>query len=573
MPDFTRISADRSGEQQRSEPRPEWDEEHRRRIAEPDRSRWSPVVAKRLEQTYEEVADGKSRHEAARSATQMLARYEDEGEVGASAAIEELHVEFVKAKTVIEPRYDLRTVEGDWKRMLDGARENVAATEFDGHRPPKPADLVGEKTERPSWVLPEEFWRRPVLAHVRQAAQARRRAPAAVLGSVLARVAMSVPYTVELPAIVGAPSPLCFFCLLLSPPGGGKSSSNAIAAALLPVEESPLGSGEGLAELLFERVEEADEGGKKKRSQRKQTKHNAFVYIDETRMLGEVSQRSGSTILGTICEIWSGVTAGQSNASEERNRPLPPMSYVYGIVGALQDEYAGAMLANTGAGVPQRFVWLRAVDPTIPEEKPKWPGKLAWKPRPTSEFDSYVDELSGAFRYQLKVASSVEAEIDKTDLAKARGKLQRDALQSHRELLRLRVAALLALLEQRGTVTEEDWRLAKMIMDVNDAVVAGVQKTLAQVQRSKETAAAHRRARQEVEAGEQKVVEYAKKLAAEVRERKATTRRELQQWARRWRDIFDEVFDYACVQGWIDFELAEGQGDDKKIVRPGKVRP
>ena len=183
MPDFTRISADRSGEQQRSEPRPEWDEEHRRRIAEPDRSRWSPVVAKRLEQTYEEVADGKSRHEAARSATQMLARYEDEGEVGASAAIEELHVEFVKAKTVIEPRYDLRTVEGDWKRMLDGARENVAATEFDGHRPPKPADLVGEKTERPSWVLPEEFWRRPVLAHVRQAAQACRRAPAAVLGA------------------------------------------------------------------------------------------------------------------------------------------------------------------------------------------------------------------------------------------------------------------------------------------------------------------------------------------------------------------------------------------------------
>ena len=84
---------------------------------------------------------------------------------------------------------------------------------------------------------------------------------------------------------------------------------------------------------------------------------------------------------------------------------------------------------------------------------------------------------SGAFRYQLKVASSVEAEIDKTDLAKARGKLQRDALQSHRGPLRLRVAALLALLEQRGTVTEEDWRLAKMIMDVNDAVVAGVQKT------------------------------------------------------------------------------------------------
>ena len=53
-----------------------------------------------------------------------------------------------------------------------------------------------------------------------------------------------------------------------------------------------------------------------------------------------------------------------------------------------------------------------------------------------------------------------------------------DSLDAHADLLRLKVAALLALLDGRQDVTVEDWALAEMAVDVSTAVRTDVISTV-----------------------------------------------------------------------------------------------
>ena len=71
---------------------------------------------------------------------------------------------------------------------------------------------------------------------------------------------------------------------MLAPPGSGKGDAVTIGAELLPVDEHvadqlPIGSGEGLAEVLFDFVTEEDNGRPNK--VKRQVRYNAFVNIDE----------------------------------------------------------------------------------------------------------------------------------------------------------------------------------------------------------------------------------------------------------------------------------------------------
>ena len=86
-------------------------------------------------------------------------------------------------------------------------------------QPTHPTQPAQEAQPTP-FNLPAEFWdARPALAHVRAAAWSRNRSPDAVLGSVLARVALLVPPSVRLPAIVGAIATVDVIVALVAPSG------------------------------------------------------------------------------------------------------------------------------------------------------------------------------------------------------------------------------------------------------------------------------------------------------------------------------------------------------------------
>ena len=267
--------------------------------------------------------------------------------------------------------------------------------------------------------LPEDFWdAREVLGTIRQSAHARQRSGDAVLHAVLARVAAAVSHTIKIPPIVASEAPLCFFTVLLAPPGVGKSSAQRIADELLPArDEFGLGSGEGIVEALFDWVKEPDEKGKMVNVKR-QVRYNALISIDEGDALSALGGRSGSTLLSTLRTLWTGGLLGQTNASQDRRRIVPAGQYTYGVVMGLQLPKAGPLLADTDAGTPQRFCWVMATDPAIPETRPPWP-RFVWSSPSLALLERHRDSDHFA-RHYMDVAPSIESEIREIDIEQAR---------------------------------------------------------------------------------------------------------------------------------------------------------
>jgi hypothetical protein len=68
----------------------------------------------------------------------------------------------------------------------------------------------------------------------------------------------------------------------------------------------------------------------------------------------------------------------------------------------------------------------------------------------------------------IDVCKEARDEVDSARLAALRGESDRDSLDGHALLTRLKVAAALALLERRLDVSKEDWDLAAEVMAVSD---------------------------------------------------------------------------------------------------------
>ena len=415
--------------------------------------------------------------------------------------------------------------------------------------------------------LPDDFWEsRQRLGYIRQAAHSRQRSADAVLHAVLARIAASIPYTIRLPAVVGSPAPLCYFTVILGAPGVGKGNANSIAAELVPTASVPLGTGEGIVEILFEFVEEVDDQGKTIKVKR-QVHHNALIYADEGEILAALGGRNGATLLQTLRSIWSGNLLGNTNASQERRRIVPAGEYAYGVIVGLQDIKAGPLLDDAGAGTPQRFAWCRAMDPSVPDELPGWPGELCWRPPQV-----------GMVKTWLEVAPAVTADIRARDLARTRGEVRVDELQAHSDLMRLKMAGLLAIFDDRLDIGAEDWALAAMLKDTSDATMAYAGEVVAREAQDRERQTSARLARRHVEATAQSegwwTIETAKRIAAKVRQQPGILVTEVRRTiSAKWRPYFDDGLDHAKADGWV-IERSEPShtGSNKRMLFPGEKR-
>ena len=345
------------------------------------------------------------------------------------------------------------------------------------HAPPAPEldDLIGPslralpppaEPERPKLNLPDDFWQaRPELAHIRQAAHARMRSADAVFAVVLARLAALTAPFVQLPRPVGSSGTLDFLVALIGSSGSGKSSAGRTAEELIDIDDDgvrvvPLGSGEGLIEAFFDWETITDTDGKKKR-EKQQKKRAVLAMLDEGQALAEMGGRKGSTLLTTIRSAWSGDLLGQANASDERKRELKPGKYRFAMVAGFQLEHATGLLDDAAGGTPQRFVFLAAQDPAIPRRPGPWPGELPWRARARQAGPLGLDD-------------AVADEIAERSWLRSTGQVQIDPLDSHRDLVRLKVASLLAILGDRDDVDPEDWRLAGIVTDTSDAVRASI---------------------------------------------------------------------------------------------------
>jgi len=312
--------------------------------------------------------------------------------------------------------------------------------------------------------LPDEFWtKRRWLSHIRDAAHNRQASADAILGAVIARYAAMVPPMYRIPPIVMTASTFDHISVLVAESAGGKSGAMAIARELLPgqqerkdlVWEWPVSSGEGLVSAFFEMVQEEDSSGKKVMKNKK-TKTAVHFSVDEALGLVNQSQRQGTTIGSVLCTAWSGGDPGQGNASADRQRVgMVPGSYRMAGVAAIQLSLGHKLLEDTFVqqGLSGRLVFFAAEDVNLPHwtVRPDWPGPLNLPIHPTMpvtiEYERSIHDEILEQNHQKMSKKAVVAPID-----------------GHLNLVKLKMAGIFALMDDRTAVTADDWDLAGLAL-------------------------------------------------------------------------------------------------------------
>jgi len=341
--------------------------------------------------------------------------------------------------------------------------------------------------------LPTEFWEsRPTLKQIRDAAHSAYVSADVVLGCVLARIAARTHWSIRIPNIgTRAPGSLNIFIAPVGESGTSKSSAYQIADVLIRATATerillgaPLGSGEGIIEAFLTANTTTDPETRRKTTTKTQTRDGVLFHLDEGAAFEQLGDRKGTTLKPTLRQAWNGETLGQTNASQETRRCLPAHHYRMCLVMSFQPAYTEHLLSESDAGTPQRFIWLSATDPNIPDKnKTNKITPLDWKPPQTYGIrDGYTTQI-------LKIDASIITELEARSLAKARGGLITVAMDSHRDLQHMKTAALLAILDNRLNITRDDWDLANMLLETSRAVWESCQAHITAKHRAKNNAA------------------------------------------------------------------------------------
>ena len=312
---------------------------------------------------------------------------------------------------------------------------------------------------------------RPILQHIRQAAHSRWRCRRRGARMRRPRVSWRRPACCwNLLPVVGDHSSVSVFVALIGASGVGKSTARGLAAELMPydgddVASIVVGSGEGLVEAYFDMVTEVVDG--KTVHRKSQTCTGVIAVLDEGQALADLGSRKGSTLLPVLRTMWSGGDTGAANASAETKRHLagavvqplrPHRRLPAGQDGRTARRHRGRHAAAIHLPVRAGPVAARRVADVAA-------GPSTTSPRPPS---------TGGLGRSMSIEAAIAVEWQQQRTALTRGELTVDALDSHAGLARLKIAAGLALLNDRTHVGLDDWALAQVVMTTSSAVRSSV---------------------------------------------------------------------------------------------------
>lgn len=340
-----------------------------------------------------------------------------------------------------------------------------------------PAAAPEDAEERTSGHLPAEFYAaRPVFQHIKQAAHSQGRPADVLFYSTLARLSGMISPNIKAVTGIAGRASLNVFAAAVGSSGSGKSTGQSGARELIPPVDPefrdglPVGTGEGIAEMFMGTVDEPTgeihqrgpyKGDPVTRKVRKQVRHNGYIYVDEGETMATLAMRSGSVLAETLRRAAVGEALGQTNASEERTRYIAPGSYSLGLFVGFQPSTAVPLLNDASTGTPQRFFWCWALDPSIPNKPSAWPGPIVTHP----------GQIQTADPIDVTFPERIKDMLWEEKTARGRGELEVPELDGHAGLLKVKAAALFALLDGgRTAVTEEDWSLAEMLWESSCAV-------------------------------------------------------------------------------------------------------
>ncbi len=313
--------------------------------------------------------------------------------------------------------------------------------------------------------LESDFWKRQSLKIIHTAALSRGTSPWAVLGISAARALALVPPTVTLPPVIGGRGSLNWYCATVSISGGGKGAANAVATLLVPGEvyERNPGSGEGAAKAYILTPAKKDEPPTFRES--------VLFNASEVDTIGALKDRSGSTLMATLRQGFSGETLGFAYSDAAKSQHIRKHTYRMTMVIAVQPACAGPLLNDEAGGTPQRLMWFPAIDARVSENPPYWDGQ-ALKTPPRSTW---------RYAMEVKIPDEARTMIIAENVKRHRG--DGNALDGHAMFCREKFAFALALLDNRCEITSEDWRLSGIAGDVSAYIRGQVADILAAGQR------------------------------------------------------------------------------------------
>ncbi|BDT84600.1 hypothetical protein [Nocardia cyriacigeorgica] len=335
----------------------------------------------------------------------------------------------------------------------------------------------------------EEFWSaRPILDHIRTYARARRAGPWAVLGAVLARAIAATEPNLMLPDLTGVPASLNLFVVLVGKSGGGKGVAEGVARhavqfadglGAIVTDEYPIGSGEGLARTYMPSAKESDPPPPTR----------AILSAPEIDTLVALGGRQGSTLMAELRKVYSGEAIGFANANRATRTIVAAHAYRACLIMGAQPLRSGPLFGDAAGGTPQRCLYLTVYDHDAPEDAPATPAPVEVKVK------RYTAE-----QVHMGFPPEVREEFNRYHWARVRED-DIDELDGHKMLTRAKVAAALAILEERPEVTTEDWKLAGTIIRASDRTRDEMVAAVAE--QAREAA----RARAEVKATEAAILE------------------------------------------------------------------
>lgn len=322
----------------------------------------------------------------------------------------------------------------------------------------------GDGTPPPLFLPASWYEQRPWMAACLQMAQAVGGSPSAHLLAFLLRWATLIPPGYSIPPINGAPSSFDLLGVIAGTSGSGKTSPMRNAAELLPIHRDDLrhglgiGSGEGIIEAFYG-METIEEDGKKRRERRKCIAGVNFA-VSEGLIFAELAGRGGTTHVTRLCDAWSGAALSTANASAETFRHIDVNQYRLTLVMGLQADMAHMLMTDSAAsqGFVGRLLFAWAEEPRVsprprPPDRPSLPIPAAIRGEGvfTQTYLSYPDEVYAECQAasDARVGTSVPVE------------------DHHHDLMRCKVAGVVALMDGRRDVTLADWALATDLVTVS----------------------------------------------------------------------------------------------------------
>lgn len=446
--------------------------------------------------------------------------------------------------------------------VLDAARD-IAVTK----------GVTTAPVEMPNADDEADWWdRRPWLRHIHTFARSRMVSPYALLSVTLVRVSAHTLPNTTLPPIVGGRGSLNLYCALVGESGAGKSAVCAASDELLPWVDQweHVGSGEGLLHTFVQRVKVDDDTAPDGKTWTlKYHKHKAAAIVDEVDTLTALGNRQGATLLPTLRSMWSGSSIGFGYVDPTKRVSMAAHSYRLGLVVGAQPLRCAGLFEDADAGTPQRFIWAPLVDPGAPDELPDNPGPLPQVTTPTS-FDR-VFTVCDTLRDTVVANRKQSLRTGNTN-----------GLDGHALLNRVKIAAAVALMEDRYDITDDDWNLAGDIQAISDRARAWVQRRLAAEQEKEGDKRATARAKEAVvvdrSVSDARIGRVARVIARAVHRAgdcglsRGVTESKV---ASRDRGDVDAAIEFAIAAGWIvEIERPHPRTEEAVIVLiPGKETP